>query len=106
MSAYGKFAKVTFYVLMIASVLTMSASLLYKSRQVEDNVQFTQQLIDELDSAYAELKTEALEAYYEGYDFYLDGVLIDNKTVLTDSLLNYNSIVSINHEGKYVELKD
>lgn len=101
----SKFLRVTFYITIIVFILATSGLLFFKVEQLENKAQSTQQLLDELDSAYAELKAEALEAYYEGYDFYLNGILIDNKTVLIDSLLNYISIVSINHEGKYVELK-
>jgi len=104
----GKLKKGMF-IISVIFVFALLGGLMYKCMQVEQKAQYTQQLLDELDKkmdAYAELKEDALEAYDNGYDFYLNGILVDNKVVLIDSLLECYCIVSINHVDRYVELKE
>ena len=59
-------------------------------------------LIEELE----QLKEEALEAIENGYAIYCNGIKVDSDDVIIESLLEYNTVVRVNHEERYVELKN
>ena len=52
-----------------------------------------------------EKEQEARTVFEEGYAVYCDGILIDRDKILIDELLKNSTVVSINHEERYIGLK-
>lgn len=53
-----------------------------------------------------QLKEDALTAIENGYAIYCNGIKVDRDDVIIESLLEFNTVVRISHEEKYVELKN
>ena len=80
--------------------------LVYGYVELEKDVQSLQILIDEAQEETVKMKEDALKAYCNGYDIYLDGILLEPEEVKIDSLLKHNTVVFVNHDERCIELKD
>ena len=93
--------------LFLAACVIMLMGFLYVNlAELKEDAQQTQLLLDETIDRLIALQEEAVEAYSAGYDVYFEGFLLNPEEVDIEWLLRDNVVVFVDHDERFIVLKD